>query len=94
MRLEGLAFRRIDHLARLARPLPMPATSLYTRDDGVVAWQTCFAAEAHGAADATIEVRSAHATICRNPQALAVVVERLAAGARRDGDLPVGTNAP
>ena len=73
--------RDID-LTRLGGPLPMPAMSLYTRDDGVVAWQSCFAAEANGAGDDTIEVRSAHVTICRNPQAMAAMVERLAGGRR------------
>lgn len=67
--------RDID-LARLGQPLAVPETSLYTRDDGVVAWQTCRAESAQ--AGTAVEVGGAHLTICRNPRALAVVAERLA----------------
>jgi pimeloyl-ACP methyl ester carboxylesterase len=30
-----------DRIKLLARPIPVPATSIYTRSDGVVAWQAC-----------------------------------------------------
>ena len=67
----------IDH-ARLAAPLPMPATAVFTRDDGVVAWQSCIAEHDAGSA---VEVVGSHMTICRNPDALHVVAKRLAAEA-------------
>ena len=63
--------------ARLARPLPMPSTSIFTRDDGLVAWQSCRIDEPGATA---IEVSGGHVSICRNPAALRAVVERLAAG--------------
>lgn len=63
-------------VARLRRPLPVPAMALYTREDGIVAWQSCVGDEpGDGAAD----VGGAHVTICRNPAALALVARRLAA---------------
>lgn len=67
-------------LERLCKPLSMPATSIYTRDDGIVAWQTCRAEDASGATGDGIEVQGAHSTIARNPQALAAVVRLLAQG--------------
>lgn len=67
----------IDH-ARLAAPLPMPATAVFTREDGVVAWQSCVA-EHEGAS--AVEVVGSHMTICRNPDALRVVAKGLAGAA-------------
>lgn len=65
-------------LDRLRRPLPMPATSIYTRDDGIVAWKTCRAEDTEDEGGEGIEVQGAHSTIARNPQALAAVVRLLA----------------
>jgi pimeloyl-ACP methyl ester carboxylesterase len=62
-------------LARLAQPLPVPSTAIYTRDDGMVAWQTCRRGGGNGA---EFEVRGSHVAICRNPQALRIVAQRLA----------------
>lgn len=61
--------------ARLAAPLPVPSTAIFTRDDGVVAWQSCVGSD--GENDAA-EVVGAHMTICRNPEALSVLAKRLA----------------
>ena len=62
-------------IERLASPLPVPSTSVFTRDDGIVAWQSCFD---DGATCEAVEVSGSHLTICRNPAALRVVAERLA----------------
>lgn len=59
--------------ARLAQPLRVPSMAIYTRDDGIVAWESC----ALGG-DLAVEVAGAHTTICRNPQARAAVARRLA----------------
>jgi pimeloyl-ACP methyl ester carboxylesterase len=61
---------------RLARPLPVPATAIFTRADGVVAWETC---RSDDPGCVSLEVGGPHATICRNPRALRHVAERLAA---------------
>jgi len=60
---------------RLAAPLPMTSTSIFTRSDGLVAWESCWVDEPGGTA---FELNGAHCTICRNPQALRLVAERLA----------------
>lgn len=65
--------------ADLRAPLSMPSMSLYTREDGIVAWQSCFADGAAGGTNTAVEVGGAHTTICRNPRVMAMVVERLAA---------------
>jgi pimeloyl-ACP methyl ester carboxylesterase len=61
---------------RLLRPLPVPSTAIYTRGDGLVAWETC---RTEDASCTSIEVEGAHSTICRNPEALRLVAQRLAA---------------
>ncbi|HXQ42573.1 MAG TPA: hypothetical protein VN821_14990 [Candidatus Udaeobacter sp.] len=60
---------------RMAAPLPMTSTAIFTRSDGLVAWESCWVEEPGGAA---FDLAGAHCTICRNPRALRVVAERLA----------------
>lgn len=56
-------------------PLPVPATSIYSRTDGVVRWQYCLdvADERHE----NVEVRASHVGFGLNPWALSVVADRL-----------------
>lgn len=61
--------------ARLALPLPVPSTAFFTRDDGVVAWESCRSDDADCL---NIEVTGQHMTICRNPNVLTHLVRRLA----------------
>ncbi len=63
---------------RLRQPLPVPATAFYTRDDGLVAWETCRSDDPDCTA---IEVGGAHLTICSRPQVLREVA-RVLSGAR------------
>ena len=62
-------------IKRLARPLPVPSTSVFTREDGLVAWETCRSEEPNGL---SVEVKGKHVTICRNPATLRTVGRRLA----------------
>ena len=62
-------------IGRLAAPLPVPSTSVFTREDGLVAWETCRSEEPNGL---TVEVQGKHVTICRNPATLRIVGRRLA----------------
>ncbi|MEN3952204.1 alpha/beta hydrolase [Iodidimonas sp. SYSU 1G8] len=53
---------------------PVPTMALYTRGDGLIAWETCQGAEGECH---EVEVEGGHATICRNPQALRAVAQWL-----------------
>ena len=61
---------------RLTQALNMPATSIYSRSDGVVAWQTSLAAEAPNVEN--IEVVSSHVGMGGHPAVLYAVADRLA----------------
>ena len=60
---------------RIGSPLPVPSTAVFTREDGLVAWETCLSEEPNALA---VEVKGKHVTICRNPATLRIVGRRLA----------------
>jgi pimeloyl-ACP methyl ester carboxylesterase len=63
-------------LAReVARPLSVPGSFLFSRDDGVVAWEHC-RDQSPGAEN--IEITGPHVLIAQNPQALRIVAQVLA----------------
>lgn len=64
----------IDFL-RVSQPLPVPSMSIYTRQDGIVAWESC-------SEDGALarEIDSPHTTIARHPEALRAVALRLHEG--------------
>ncbi len=61
--------------ARVAAPLPVCSTAVFSREDGVVAWESCTSDDARCL---SVEVGGPHMTICRNPDALRTVAQRLA----------------
>jgi len=63
-------------IARLRTPPPVPTTSIYSRTDGIVAWQ-CSLNEP-GALTENIEVHASHVGMGMNPLALYAVADRLA----------------
>ncbi len=65
-------------LAEVNRPPPdsIPVSALYTRDDGIVAWQSCL--ELPGPRRENIEVRGNHSTLPSNPEVLLILADRLA----------------
>jgi pimeloyl-ACP methyl ester carboxylesterase len=63
--------KEIDFL-RVAQPLPVPAMSIYTRQDGIVAWESC-----SEESSLSREIDSPHTTIARHPEALRAVALRL-----------------
>jgi pimeloyl-ACP methyl ester carboxylesterase len=65
-----------EHLRRLALPLPVPTTSIYSRADGIVAWQAC--QEVQGPNRENIEIRGSHIGLGFNATALWVIADRLA----------------
>lgn len=62
--------------AVLNEPPVVPVTAIYTRTDGIVAWQSCL--EAEGPERENIEVLGPHSTMARNPAAWRVIADRLA----------------
>ncbi|MES2951208.1 MAG: alpha/beta fold hydrolase [Pseudomonadota bacterium] len=62
---------------RLRTPPPVRTTSIYSRSDGVVAWQTCCHDKRSRLVD-DIEVDSSHIGMCWNRDVLAAVADRLA----------------
>ena len=62
---------------RLAVAPPVPTTSIYSRSDGVVAWQACCHDET-AASVQDVQVQSSHLGMGWNREVLRVVAERLA----------------
>jgi hypothetical protein len=69
---------------RLRTPPPLPTTSIYSRSDGVVAWQTYLHDKPYRRVQ-EIEVDSSHIGMGWNREVLGAVSDRLAqrAGPRR-----------
>jgi pimeloyl-ACP methyl ester carboxylesterase len=57
-------------------PLPVPATAVFTRHDGIVPWQACL--EIPSAISESVEVVGSHSGLGHNPAAMWVVADRLA----------------
>ena len=78
--------------ARLRVAPPVPTTSLYSRGDGIVAWQACIQGGRSDRAE-NIEVTGSHCGMGWNTEVLSIIADRLAQppGAWRrhpDGDRP------
>jgi pimeloyl-ACP methyl ester carboxylesterase len=74
--LSGL--RVDDWLDRQATklPPPVPSTAIYTRSDGIVAWQGC--REQESATTENIEVEGSHSGLGYNPAVMYAIADRLA----------------
>ncbi len=86
---SALRHRHASHLemrvpSYIREPLEVPATSIYTRTDGVVRWHHCL--NRHLPQTENVEVYGSHCGLGHNPSALIVVTDRLAQ--------PVGTWKP
>jgi pimeloyl-ACP methyl ester carboxylesterase len=68
----------VSDAARIAReePLQVPTTAIYSKSDGIVAWQCCLSRPA--AETENVEVRSSHLGYGHNVKALRVIADRLA----------------
>lgn len=79
---EMFTGQKVDHqhtqsqMAEAAAPPPVPTTAIYTREDGVVAWQNCL--EPAGAETENIEVHGSHCGLGVNPAVLYAIADRLA----------------
>lgn len=61
---------------RLRAPLPVPMTAIYSRSDGIAAWESCRAES--GPLSESIEVQSSHLGIGHHPVVLLAIADRLA----------------
>ena len=77
---EHLSGQTIDsqreQMNLLRAPLEVPATAIYSRSDGVVAWQTCIDDENREQTQ-NIEVPGSHCGLGHNPMVLYVIADRL-----------------
>jgi len=76
---EILSERRVDDWAgreAMKLPPPVPSTAIYTRSDGIVAWQGC--REQESATTENIEVEGSHSGLGYNPAVLYAIADRLA----------------
>jgi len=62
--------------AWLAQPIDVPTTSIYSRSDGIVHWQSCL--EQAGPERENVEVSSSHTGMGFHPRVLEVLADRLA----------------
>ena len=60
----------------IATPPPVPTTSLYSKSDGIVAWQCCL--NPPGKQLENIEIQASHFGMGLNPMALFAIADRLA----------------
>jgi len=78
-RMSGLTIEEMREqipIERRNESLQMPATAVFTKEDGVVGWQTCVAEETHNSEN--IRVRGSHCGLAMNPNVLAIIADRLA----------------
>ena len=74
---DRLPRERQDLRAQLSTPLSVPSTAIFSRTDGIVAWQSCMEA-APGPLCENIEVESSHLGIGHHPIVLLTIADRLA----------------
>jgi hypothetical protein len=74
--LTGDSMGLPEGLGALDRPLPVPATSIYSRSDGIVPWQQSI--EPAGPSCESVEVISSHMGLAAHPLCLDVIADRLA----------------
>ena len=76
---HGLSPRAREIIDTLRQPLPVPATAIYSKTDGITNWRACALDEAAaGASCENVAVPSSHVGLVSSPLALAVLDDRLA----------------
>ena len=73
--------RKLPSREQRTRPINVPSTSVYSRLDGIVAWQACLDPET--ALRQNVEVRCNHVGFGVDPATLWLIADRLAWSARR-----------
>jgi pimeloyl-ACP methyl ester carboxylesterase len=67
---------RVPTREQIARPISVPSTAVYSRRDGITAWQACI--EPETALHENVEVRCGHLGFGTDPATLWVIADRLA----------------
>ena len=67
---------RVPTREQIIRPIEVPSTSVYSRRDGIVAWQACVEPETE--LHANVEVRCSHLGLGVDPATLWLIADRLA----------------
>ena len=62
-------------LKDLPRPAPVPTTAIYSKEDGVVAWEVCIEEESE--LHQNIQVRGSHIGLGYNTAVLKIIADRL-----------------
>ncbi len=70
---------RVPTREQIARPISVPSTAVYSRRDGITAWQACIAPTT--TLHENVEVRCAHLGFGSDPATLWLIADRLAAPA-------------
>jgi pimeloyl-ACP methyl ester carboxylesterase len=76
---ELMSGRKVDDWPdreRMRLPPPVPSTAIYSRTDGIVAWQGC--REREGQVTQNIEVEGSHCGLGHNPAVVYAIADRLA----------------
>jgi pimeloyl-ACP methyl ester carboxylesterase len=74
--LHSRDFVRTRPAGNTQPPLPVPATAIYTRTDGVVPWRACL--EPDSPTSENVAVEGSHCGLGHNPAAVRVILDRLA----------------
>jgi len=61
---------------RMKTPPPVPSSAIFSRSDGIVAWQGCL--EREGPTSENVEVEGSHCGLGHNPTVLYAIADRLA----------------
>ena len=74
---KGDTERRVDErlLKDIPKPAPVPTTSIYTKEDGIVPWQVCL--EDEDDLHQNVRVRGSHIGLGVNPAVLNLIADRL-----------------
>src|ERR1044071_160002 len=65
----------LEGFSRRITPPPVPCTAIYTKSDGIVAWQCCMEDDAPNVEN--VEVRGSHLGLAHNPSVIRLIAERL-----------------
>jgi len=77
-RRQGLDLDELERLvdARYDKPLTTPVTAVFSKSDGVVAWEACF--DRRSAGIEHVEVRTTHIGLGFCPEVYSIIADRLA----------------